>query len=229
MEKNNKEWSRKRNNSQEAQRLATSPRVSPGHLKLLTLHDNIQIVTGTSNSCIGPWCVKQRGHRLVPHYGFRRMPCSLDMWARWKAFWEPSAASVHLGIQVRLPETISTNSNHILRGFVIEYLVYCVTLQRSWVQASGLVCTSCVTLVVHCVHACVHAESLQSCPTLRDPMDCSPSGPMDCSPSGSSVHGILQARILEWVAVPSSKGSSLPRDRTWVSYVSCSGRRVLYH
>lgn len=54
MEKNNTEGSRKRNNSQEAQWLAASPRVSPGHLKLLTLHDNIQIVTGTSNSCIGP-------------------------------------------------------------------------------------------------------------------------------------------------------------------------------
>ena len=41
--------------------------------------------------------------------------------------------------------------------------------------------------------------------------------PTDCSSSGSSVHGILQARILEWVAIPFSKGSSWPRDRTWVS------------
>ena len=41
--------------------------------------------------------------------------------------------------------------------------------------------------------------------------------PMDCSPPGSSVHGILQARVLEWVAVPSSRGSSRPRDRTPVS------------
>ena len=165
--------------------------------------------------------VEQRRHRLVPHDGFRRMPCSLGIWPMWKAFWEPSAASAHLGMQVRLPETISTNSNHILRGLVIEKLVHCVTLQRSWVQASGLICTSCVTLVVHCVCACVSAESPQSCPTLHDPMD--------CSLSGSSVHGILQARILEWVAVPSSRGSSLPRDQTWVSYVSYSGRRVLYH
>ena len=38
--------------------------------------------------------------------------------------------------------------------------------------------------------------------------------PMDCSPPGSSVHGILQARMLEWVVMPSSRGSSLPRDRT---------------
>ena len=50
----------------------------------------------------------------------------------------------------------------------------------------------------------LHAKSLQSCLTLYDPMD--------CSLPGSSVHGILQARILEWVAMPSSRGSSQPRD-----------------
>ena len=45
--------------------------------------------------------------------------------------------------------------------------------------------------------------------------------PMNCSPPGSSVHGILQVRILEWVAMPSSRGSSWSRDRTHVSYISC--------
>ena len=49
----------------------------------------------------------------------------------------------------------------------------------------------------------------QSCPTLCDPMD--------CSPPGSSVHEIFQARILEWVAISFSRGSSQPRDWTWVS------------
>ena len=53
--------------------------------------------------------------------------------------------------------------------------------------------------------------------------------PMDCSPPGSSVPGILQARILEWVAISFSRESSQPRDRTWVSYVSCIGRQALYH
>ena len=43
--------------------------------------------------------------------------------------------------------------------------------------------------------------------------------PMDCSPPGSSVHGILQARILEWIAVPFSRGSSQPRDQTQVSHI----------
>ena len=52
---------------------------------------------------------------------------------------------------------------------------------------------------------------------------------MDGSPWGSSVHAILQAGILEWVAMPSAKGSSPPRDRICKSYISCIGRRVLYH
>ena len=52
--------------------------------------------------------------------------------------------------------------------------------------------------------------------------------PVDCSPLGSSVHGILQARMLEWVSMPSSRGSSWPRDGTRVSCVSCTGRWVLY-
>ena len=48
--------------------------------------------------------------------------------------------------------------------------------------------------------------------------------PMDCSPSGSSVHGISQARILEWIATSSSRGSSQPRDQ---SHVSCLAGRCL--
>ena len=56
------------------------------------------------------------------------------------------------------------------------------------------------------------AKSLQSCLTLCDPVDCCPPGP--------SVHGILQARILEWVAMLFSRGSSWPRDWTHISYVS---------
>ena len=71
------------------------------------------------------------------------------------------------------------------------------------------------------INACMHAKSLQSCLILCDPID--------CSPPGSSVHGILQARILESVAMPSSRGSSQPRDGVHVSYISCISRQVLYH
>ena len=65
----------------------------------------------------------------------------------------------------------------------------------------------------------VCVTSLQSFLTLCDTVV--------CSPPGFSVHGILQARILEWVAMPFSMGSSWPRDRTRVSHVSCIGGWVL--
>ena len=52
---------------------------------------------------------------------------------------------------------------------------------------------------------------------------------MDCSLPGSSIHGILQARILEWVAMHSCRGSCQPRDHTRVSYILCIGRWVLSH
>ena len=54
--------------------------------------------------------------------------------------------------------------------------------------------------IISQIHVCVHAKSFQSCPTLSDTMD--------CSLPGSSVHEILQARKLEWVAMPSSRRSS---------------------
>ena len=65
---------------------------------------------------------------------------------------------------------------------------------------------------------CVCAKS---CPTLCDPMD--------RRAPGSSVHEILQPRMLEWVVTPSSRGSSQPRDRTRISHVSCIGGQVLNH
>jgi len=52
---------------------------------------------------------------------------------------------------------------------------------------------------------------------------------MDHSPPGSSVRGILQARTLEQVAMPSSRGSSQPRDQSSILYISCIGKQVLYH
>ena len=55
------------------------------------------------------------------------------------------------------------------------------------------------------------SEVDQSCPTLCDPMG--------CSLTDSSVHGIFQATVLEWIAISFSRGSSQPRDRTWVSHI----------
>ena len=64
----------------------------------------------------------------------------------------------------------------------------------------------------------MHAKLLQLCLTFCHPLD--------CSPPGSSVHGVFQTRILEWVAIPFSRGSSPPRDQTGVSYIFCMGRWV---
>ena len=93
----------------------------------------------------------------------------------------------------------------------------------------------CPTMSPHvcvcvCVCVCV-TESL--CSTEEIDTDCKQTmkvllahsclplcNPMDCSPPGSSVHGIFQARILEWAAIPFSRGSSRPRDQTKVSWTA---------
>ena len=71
---------------------------------------------------------------------------------------------------------------------------------------------------VKCLSA--HAQLVQSCLAFCDPMD--------CNPPGSSVHGILQARILEWVAISSSRVSSQPMDWTCVSCDSFISMQILY-
>ena len=71
-----------------------------------------------------------------------------------------------------------------------------------------------------CVYVYV-SVCVQLCLTLCNPID--------YSLPGSSAHGILQARILEWVVISSSRGSSQPRVRIRVSCGSCTGRQILYH
>ena len=75
----------------------------------------------------------------------------------------------------------------------------------------------CMCVCVH-IHMCMRA---QLCPTLCNPMD--------YSLPGSSVHGLFQAKILEWVAMASSRGSSRPRDQTHIFCISLIGRHILYH
>ena len=62
------------------------------------------------------------------------------------------------------------------------------------------------------VYMISESEVAQSCPSLCDPVD--------CSLRGSSIHGIFQARALEWVAISFSRGSSWSRDGTWVSHTA---------
>ena len=106
-----------------------------------------------------------------------------------------------------------------------ELFIFLVSCVNSWVSHTKLWDGYQICLVTSLradlisVWVCVRARSYVL--TLCDPMDCS-------SP-GSFVHGILQARILEWVAIAFSRGSSQPRGRTRVSCVSCIGRPILYH
>ena len=90
-----------------------------------------------------------------------------------------------------------------------EYMVVCVQL-RGTLNIRG-----------RCVDLILHAKWLQSWQTLCRPME--------CSPPGSSVHGILQGRILAWVAISFSRRSSQPKGRTCISYVSSTGRKVCFH
>ena len=78
----------------------------------------------------------------------------------------------------------------------------------------------CVRVLCVCARACVCVSVAQRCLTF-----CSP---MDCSPPGSSVHGILQARILDWVAISSCRGASRSRDQTLISFGFCTRRGILY-
>ena len=88
---------------------------------------------------------------------------------------------------------------------------------------SNVTCSDGPSLTVCvCVCVCVCARTrAQSCLTLCNPMD--------SSLPASSVHGILQARILERVAISSSKGSSWPRDWTFISCISCIDEQIFYH
>ena len=85
-------------------------------------------------------------------------------------------------------------SKDTVAGGEVIHLLNKHLLSSNWVSLSSK------TLPV----PCYCAKSLQLCLTLCDPMD--------CSPPGSSVHGILQAKILKWVAISLSRGSSCPRD-----------------
>ena len=105
----------------------------------------------------------------------------------------------------------------------VEFLAYAHTESRSQTDFFCLCAYGSIFIIIksEIKGICVHLKSLPLHPTLCNTVD--------YSPPGSSVHGILQARILEWVTMPFSRGSSPPRDRTHISYNACIGRWVLYH
>ena len=95
---------------------------------------------------------------------------------------------------------------------VSEYECECVWVWEYGCEYESMCVSVCMCECV-CVSVCVSLSNLTLC------------DPLDCSLPGSSVHGILQARILEWVAMPSSRGSSQPRNQTGLPHC----RWILYH
>ena len=95
------------------------------------------------------------------------------------------------------------------KNLYVDVIAAWLIIPRSWEQSKCLSVDEQINKI-RCVCVCLLVA--QSCPTLCDPMNCS-------SP-GTSVHGILQARTLELVAIPFSRGSSQPRDRTQVSCIA---------
>ena len=109
-------------------------------------------------------------------------------------------------------------SQELIMGLLQEKLEDLRNIQLASVCVCVCVCVCAHMCVCVCVHTCV-CVCAQLCLTLCNPLD--------WSLPGSSVNGIFQARILEWVVISSSKGSSQPGDRTLVFCISCNGRRIL--
>ena len=110
--------------------------------------------------------------------------------------------TIALTIQTFVSKVKSPLFNTLLR-FIIAFLPRSKRLLISWLQSPSVVISKWKVKIS------------QSCPTLCNPMD--------CSLPGFSLRGILQARVLQWVAISFFRGSSQPRDQTWVSHIP--GRR----
>ena len=115
--------------------------------------------------------------------------------------------------------SIDRGTNKDVCGYTMEYL----TIKKGW---NNTICShtdrprnyikwSKPDREIQIAERCWKWREVTLCPTLCDPLD--------CSLLGSSIHGIFQARVLEWVAIYFSRGSSWPRDGTWVSRIV--GRR----
>ena len=125
---------------------------------------------------------------------------------------------IHTYIYIYICIVVVQSLSHVWL-FITPWTVACQTSLSSTISWSLLRFMSIELMMPsnHCILCgpillCVCTKSLQSCLTLCDAMD--------CSPPGSSVHGILQAWILKWVAMPSSRGSSWLRDQTCISCIA---------
>ena len=148
--------------------------------------------------------------------------CCTTAWVIYLYIYIPSLLSLSWTPLPSRPSRSSQSARLVSLDYIQQLLpsyfthggVYISVLLSQFIPLSRRNCV-CV-----CVCVCAHVLT-QSYPTL-----CSP---MNRKLPGSSVHGIFQARLLEWVAILFSRESSWWMDRTHVSYVSCIGRQILYH
>ena len=132
---------------------------------------------------------------LIPSFSFHRTYYNVA--SSW--YWFVHLLIIWLHQKKNDPSKASSYSSS---QYICQALMIYITFIMSYILPSVCVCV--------CVCVCVLVA--QSCPTLCDPIN--------CSPPGSSVLGISQTRILEWVAFPFSRRSSQPRERTQVSHIA---------
>ena len=111
--------------------------------------------------------------------------------------------------------SVSQNTKHVTTTWPSNCTpdIYPAAATAKSLQSCLILCNSSVPGILQAktLESESESEVVQSCPTLSDPTD--------CSPPGSSLHGILQAKVLEWGAISFSRGSSWPRDWTLVSCI----------
>ena len=130
-------------------------------------------------------------HRVIIWPSIFTPRSAQEIWKHMSTMYE----NVHSGIIHNSQEVEMTHMS-----MMHEWIKCSIFLQWDIIKSNEISISATTGNVVVLV-----AQSYQSC------------DPLDCSLPGSSVHGILQARILEWIATPFSSGSSQPRDWTWVS------------
>ena len=152
-------------------------------------------------------CIQSLGHEdplekeMAPH------SCILA----WRIPWTgPMGYSSWICKESDTAQQVTLSLSFFHKMCILHIYIYAYTHVYSYKYMRAYMCV--------CIHVCV---SVQSCLTLC----CS----TDCSPPGSTVHGTSQTRILEWVAIFYSRGSSWPRDWTPVSCVYCTSRWIIYH
>ena len=148
----------------------------------------------------------------------KNLPAMRETWV-WSLCWvDPLEEGKAAHSSIVAWRTPWTEEPRELWFIVLQRAVHNWVRKHSTAQALGKTCMCVCVCVFVRARACTRAHA-QSCPTFSDPMD--------YSLPGSSVHGIFQTRILEWVAISYFRGSSPPRDWTLISCISSIGRWVL--